>query len=242
MHKFLRIHPEFKNLIPPPSPEEYTQLEQNILAQGCRDPIAHWRGIIVDGHNRHSICTKHGLPYETVKLRFPSRDAAKIWVLENQLGRRNLTDAIRIELATLKVKLSGRTISVRRHIAREAKVSEQKVQRYMSIKTHGDPDLVNKVMTGDMKIGTAHRLSNPRRHMTVTTKTVEDMGTVVQTIPEMWFYRARSVVNNTRHIENMLLHLKRHMLYSKGMKLDVPARLGGYLLRLVGVRNKHMNG
>ena len=59
MHKFLRIHPELKNLIPPLSPEEYTQLEQNILAYGCRDPIAHWRGIIVDGHNRHSICTKH---------------------------------------------------------------------------------------------------------------------------------------------------------------------------------------
>ena len=35
MHEFLRTHPEFKNLIPPLSSEEYTQLEQNILAQGC---------------------------------------------------------------------------------------------------------------------------------------------------------------------------------------------------------------
>ena len=44
-----RIDPEFKALIPPLSPEEYTQLEHNILAyKRCRDAIVTWDGTIVD--------------------------------------------------------------------------------------------------------------------------------------------------------------------------------------------------
>ena len=70
-----RIDPEFKDLIPPLTPNEYTQLQENILANGCRDPITLWRGTIVDGHNRYEICTQHGIKYETAAMPFPSRDA-----------------------------------------------------------------------------------------------------------------------------------------------------------------------
>ena len=37
--KTIQIDPEFQNLIPPLAPEEYAQLEANIRAEGCRDPL-----------------------------------------------------------------------------------------------------------------------------------------------------------------------------------------------------------
>lgn len=32
------------------------QLEENIKAEGCRDSLVTWNGVIVDGHNRCKIC------------------------------------------------------------------------------------------------------------------------------------------------------------------------------------------
>ena len=101
-----RIDPEFAELIPPLTKDEYTQLEQNILAyRKCRDAIIVWGDTIVDGHNRFRICAQHGITFEIEEMEFDSRDAAKLWILDNQLGRRNLTDAMRIELALGKVEL-----------------------------------------------------------------------------------------------------------------------------------------
>ena len=85
------IDAEFQSLIPPLSDEEYAQLEKNILADGCRDPLVLWGQLLVDGHNRYAICTKHGLSFNTVQKEFASRDEALDWIDANQLGRRNLT-------------------------------------------------------------------------------------------------------------------------------------------------------
>ena len=86
----LKIDPGFKILIPPLAPEEYKQLEKNIVADGCRDALVVWNGAIVDGHNRYEICTKHNLPFNTVEHSFSSREDAIIWICNNQQGRRNL--------------------------------------------------------------------------------------------------------------------------------------------------------
>jgi site-specific DNA-methyltransferase (adenine-specific) len=87
----LTIDPEFAALIPPLAPEEREQLERNILADGCRDPLTVWDGVIVDGHNRYEICTRHGLLFKTVGIEFFDREAAMDWMDANQLGRRNLS-------------------------------------------------------------------------------------------------------------------------------------------------------
>jgi N6-adenosine-specific RNA methylase IME4 len=94
----IKIDPEFKALIPPLAPEELAQLEANILKDGCRDPLVTWQETLIDGHNRHTICTKHDLPFETVAMEFESKAHARIWMRENQRGRRNLTPAWVIEL------------------------------------------------------------------------------------------------------------------------------------------------
>jgi len=149
----LKIKREFRNLIPPLSPEEYQQLEQNILADGkCCDTIKVWRGYIVDGHNRYSICKKHGIFYSVEKLRFSCAEEVKVWIAENQLGRRNLNKAQRIELALLKADKKP----TREFIAKVADVCEQTVYKYMQIKGKGSAELVRRVREGDLSVGAAY--------------------------------------------------------------------------------------
>ena len=94
----LKIDPEFKALIPPLTPDERAGLEASILTEGCRDALIVWGDILIDGHNRYEICTKHNIPYKTQQIEFASRAEARIWIRKNQLARRNLTDGWKIEL------------------------------------------------------------------------------------------------------------------------------------------------
>lgn len=87
----LTIDNEFKKLLAPLLPDEREELERNILARGCLDPLKAWRGILIDGHNRYEICTKHALPYKVTELSFDDRDDVIDWIIDNQIGRRNLT-------------------------------------------------------------------------------------------------------------------------------------------------------
>lgn len=96
--KRLKIDPEFKNLIPPLTAEEYAGLEESILQEGCRDALIVWGDTLIDGHNRFEICTRHNIPFEITEMFFPSRDDVKLWMMRNQLARRNLNDFQRIEI------------------------------------------------------------------------------------------------------------------------------------------------
>ncbi len=89
------ISKDFERFIIPLSKEEYGQLELNILEEGCHDPLVVWsqngKNILMDGHNRLKICEKNNIPYEVRAKRFKHFEQAKVWMLNNQLGRRNLT-------------------------------------------------------------------------------------------------------------------------------------------------------
>ncbi|MDF5725486.1 MAG: hypothetical protein PUP91_34560, partial [Rhizonema sp. PD37] len=89
----LQIDPEFSNLIPPLSQEEKSQLEANLKKFGCIDSLVVWQGtrILLDGHNRYSICTQLQIPYKIVEIEIPDREAAICWIANHQLGRRNIT-------------------------------------------------------------------------------------------------------------------------------------------------------
>jgi hypothetical protein len=90
---------ELRNFIPPLS---------NILQHGCQSPIQVWQTlkknlgiafekeddlayVLVDGHNRYKICTSHNLPFEVYVLSFDSQKDAKDYMINLQLGRRNLS-------------------------------------------------------------------------------------------------------------------------------------------------------
>ena len=94
-----KIDSEFQSLIPPLTDDEFQRLERSIQAEGVREPIITWNGTIIDGHNRFKICSKHRIVCPNREREFDSRDAAKIWIIENQFGRRNLSKYDRSVLA-----------------------------------------------------------------------------------------------------------------------------------------------
>lgn len=101
----MRIDNEFKNLIPPLQPDEYRQLEENILNEGIRESIITWQGIIIDGHNRFEIAEKHNLIFNTIEKEFADREAVILWIIDNQSGRRNLSDYSKYELSKVKAEI-----------------------------------------------------------------------------------------------------------------------------------------
>ena len=98
MHK-LKINRTLKNQIIPLSQDEYELLEQNILRDGIREPLSIWKGQILDGHNRYSIAKRHGLEFRTEEIKIKNLSEARVWMIKNQLGKRNLSVFARAELA-----------------------------------------------------------------------------------------------------------------------------------------------
>jgi hypothetical protein len=83
----------FEYLLPKLTKDERKALEESLLKEGCRDPIVIWRGTIIDGHNRYSICQKHNIPFQVKEMdELADEDAVNMWMINNQLSRRNLTD------------------------------------------------------------------------------------------------------------------------------------------------------
>ncbi|PKO28893.1 MAG: plasmid replication/partition related protein [Betaproteobacteria bacterium HGW-Betaproteobacteria-9] len=99
----ITVNPELKAYIDPLTPEEHEALERSILAEGCRDALVLWGDVLVDGHNRYGICQKHGLPFETVQNpRFQSMEDVHLWMIDQHLGRRSVSDFQRGVLALRK--------------------------------------------------------------------------------------------------------------------------------------------
>ena len=85
------IDNEFKFLLPVLDEKAFADLEADVLENGIRDSLVLWEGILIDGYNRFNIAQKHGLPFNTVSMEFNSRDEVVIWIIRNQIARRNLT-------------------------------------------------------------------------------------------------------------------------------------------------------
>ena len=94
----LTVDPEFRDLIPPLNEEELKLLEESLVADGCESPLIVWKGVIIDGHNRYMICQKHDIPFSIQEKHFDTREEVMLWMLRNQLGRRNLNNYQRVEL------------------------------------------------------------------------------------------------------------------------------------------------
>ena len=108
------------------SPDEVKQLEANIVSDGrVIDPIIVWDTYLLDGRHRLKIAEKHDLPYDVQEMEFESIDDAQLWVLEHQLGRRNITDHEKMRLRAQHARIVGDT----RVVAEEHNVSQRTIQR-----------------------------------------------------------------------------------------------------------------
>lgn len=113
----ITVLPELQAYIDPLTPDEYEALERSILAEGCRDALVLWGDVLVDGHNRYSICQKHGLPFHTVQnTHFQNLEDVHLWMIDQHLGRRSVSDFQRGVLALRKREI----ITQRRAVAAAA--------------------------------------------------------------------------------------------------------------------------
>lgn len=176
----ITVDKEFESMIPPLSSEEFAQLEENCVKDGIRDPLVVWElpdgDILVDGHNRWKISAKHaGIRFNVVKMHFKNRDAAKEWILKNQLGRRNLPSYVRAQLA-LRLKPiiaekakakeherkttcqnSDKSYDTKKELATIAGVSHDTIHKVEVIEKHGTPEIKAKARSGEISTNEAYR-------------------------------------------------------------------------------------
>ena len=102
----LKIEPEFQSLVPALSPDERAALEDSLKAEGCRDALVVWagQGVLLDGHNRYAICQEHGIDFRVEEIPLASRDHAIVWIVRNQIGRRNVSQFAKDELVINALK------------------------------------------------------------------------------------------------------------------------------------------
>ena len=185
----MKIDVEFQSLIPPLTYEEKKMLEESILSEGCRDAIVVWNDTIIDGHNRYEICTKHGIPFETVNREFGSRNEVIEWIIKNQFGRRNLPMHERARLALrLKSVIAERAksnkqeaankmnlivgnnvsaefcenvlpIDTREEIAKAAGVSHDTIAKVEKIEETAPAPVVQASRKGDISVNAAYQVT-----------------------------------------------------------------------------------
>ncbi len=178
----IQINEELRTYIDPLSADEYAALERSLLAEGCRDALVLWGDVLVDGHNRYELCRKHGIEFKTIQnTRFASLEDVKLWMIENHLGRRSVSDFQRGVLALRKKEIlqarrqaqqaqAARDASQgeaaaqpaepapalsRQALARAARVSSNTLGQIEKIHKAAAPELVRAVKAGDISINAA---------------------------------------------------------------------------------------
>lgn len=92
-----KVDQQFSELCPRLSDEEYANLEDSLKREGCRESLIIWpdcpgcKNALLDGHHRLEICGAKDIVYTLKEKHFASREEAVNWIINNQLGRRNLT-------------------------------------------------------------------------------------------------------------------------------------------------------
>lgn len=165
------IDDNIKNRLYPLRQDEYDVLEQSILDEGCREPLIVWNGILIDGHNRYSICKKHNIFFKIVTKNFIDMDTALRWIDLNQYGRRNLTDMQMADLRgryynSIKQSHGGDRSSAQNAHLKTGDIASEKFkvdpgtirrdavfsESIDELKRSVGVDVVNTILAGDLKI------------------------------------------------------------------------------------------
>ena len=175
------VRDDLKAYIDPLTPEEHEALERSLLNEGCRDALVLWGDLLVDGHNRHAICQKHGLPFETTQSKlFKDIDDVHLWMIEQHLGRRSVSDFQRGVLALRKREIMAQrkaqmpqpdasepadtvaeapiaadTLRTREDIAKAARLSSSQVVLIEKIQKQAAPEVVAALKSGSISINAA---------------------------------------------------------------------------------------
>lgn len=169
----ITVNEELLAYIDPLTPDEHEALERSLLDEGCRDALVLWGDVLVDGHNRYGICSKHGIAFNTVQnTQFKSLDDVHLWMIDQHLGRRSLSDFQRGVLALRKKDILAASVppaasepsaaapvkpevTTRDAIAKAARISSNTISQIEKIQKSAAPELVAAIKSGTISINTA---------------------------------------------------------------------------------------
>ena len=205
----IQIKEEFKKLIPALTAEEFKQLEQNCLAEGIREKIITWNGFIIDGHNRFEIATRWNLEYQTESKSFKDENDVKEWMINNQFGRRNLSNyqrsvlALQLEevfSAKAKEKETERKttfhkseksniepINTIKEISKVANVSHDTIAKVKVIQATATPEVKEKLSTGEISINQAYQEIKKEEKKEIQNEKKKDYEERIETVSKNEF-------------------------------------------------------
>jgi hypothetical protein len=132
----IRVLERLKFLIPVLNKDEYRVLEQSLKEEGrAYSALWLWGDILVDGHHRFEICTKHNIPYETKQVYESAKtiEDVEYRMRRDTIGRRNLDAAVmsrlRAENVMYHIKCGKGKQEAVKLVSEESKVSERQVYR-----------------------------------------------------------------------------------------------------------------
>jgi hypothetical protein len=174
----ITVKEELRAYIDPLTPDEFEALERSLLNEGCRDALVLWGDVLVDGHNRYGICQRHGLPFHTIQnTSFQSMEDVHLWMIDNHLGRRSVSDFQRGVLALRKKDIlftrlaqqqgnpsedenrkgskEPKPVMSRKETARVARVNSVTLGQIEKIQKSAAPQLVEAIKSGEISINAA---------------------------------------------------------------------------------------
>jgi transcriptional regulator with XRE-family HTH domain len=176
----ITINDDLKSFVDPLTATEYAALERSLLAEGCRDALVLWGETLIDGHNRYAICKKHGIEFRTVQNNgFASIEDVMLWMIDNHLARRSVSDFQRGLLALRKKEIVAARMAqkaadaeapaadgeadapepppwnTREEVAKAARVSSNTISQIERIQKAATPQLVEAVRAGTISINAA---------------------------------------------------------------------------------------
>ncbi len=165
------IDPELEQLIAKLSDAEYSILKDSIAKEGIRESIIVWNNIIIDGHNRYRIAHELNIPIKYKTMDFKDREEAIEWIINNQLGRRNISKYERYRLALaikpriealakanqgsrndLTSRPKGQKVDTREEIAKIAGVGHNLVDKVKFLEEHAPQELKEQLRAGKVYI------------------------------------------------------------------------------------------
>ena len=127
------------------------------------------------------IATKHDIPFTTVERFFDGELDAKIWMINNQFGRRNLSNYQRSVLALemesvfsekakanlkvyagnqyapLQISANVQTVDTRKELAKIASVSHNTIEKVKVIQQKATDTVKEQLATGELTINKAYQ-------------------------------------------------------------------------------------
>lgn len=159
----LAFHP-IANVFPLISGQEFDELVADVREHGVREPAVLYEGAILDGRNRWRASLEANVDCPTVEYR---GDDPVAFVVSLNLRRRHMDESQRSAVAA-KITTLGHGGNRRADqaanlplevtqsdAAKMLNVSERSVRNAVVVRDHGIPEIMEKVVAGDLAVSTA---------------------------------------------------------------------------------------